>query len=117
MPSRRCKAKTSAGSPCRAPATEGGLCFFHANPDKVRALGQAGGRKNRQHAVEPTLPAALNVAGVREILAQAILDVRANTLTPRAAGALAQLSNSLLRIIQVSELEERLGKLERQSAE
>jgi hypothetical protein len=38
-----CKALTKQGNPCKAPATEGGLCFFHANPDRARELGQMGG--------------------------------------------------------------------------
>ena len=45
----RCKAKTKSGKPCRAAATEGGLCFFHANPDKASELGRIGGR-NKGHA-------------------------------------------------------------------
>jgi hypothetical protein len=60
----------------------------------------------------PPLPEDLNTAGIREILAQALLDVRSNTLAPRAAGALAQLSNALLKVNQVTELEARIAKLE-----
>jgi hypothetical protein len=72
-----------------------------------------GGRKNRHRVAELVVPLPLKSESVREILAQAILDVRSNALTPRSASALAQLSNSLLRAIQVTELEERLAKLER----
>ena len=43
-----CQGKTRAGAACRAPAGSGGLCFFHANPDSARTLGQIGGRKNRR---------------------------------------------------------------------
>jgi hypothetical protein len=43
-----CKGKTKTGAACRAPAGSGGLCFFHANPDSAKALGQIGGRKNRR---------------------------------------------------------------------
>jgi len=43
----RCGAKTKEGKPCRAAATEGGLCFFHANPNKAAELGRVGGRKSR----------------------------------------------------------------------
>ena len=38
------------GAACRAPAGSGGLCFFHANPDSARTLGQIGGRENRRSA-------------------------------------------------------------------
>ena len=40
-----CKGKTKTGAACRAAAGSGGLCFFHANPDSVRTLGQLGGGK------------------------------------------------------------------------
>jgi hypothetical protein len=33
--------------PCRAPAVERELCFFHAHPEKTAELGREGGRKNR----------------------------------------------------------------------
>jgi hypothetical protein len=45
----RCKAQAKSGKPCRAAATAGGLCFFHANPDKASELGRIGGR-NKRHA-------------------------------------------------------------------
>lgn len=51
-------------------------------------------------------------AEVREILAQAILDVRANTLAPRAVAAIANAASVLLRTIHVVDLEERVAKLE-----
>lgn len=35
----QCKAKTKAGGVCQAPAVERGLCFFHAHPEKLAALG------------------------------------------------------------------------------
>jgi hypothetical protein len=62
----RCKAIAKSGEPCRAAATEGGLCFFHANPDKASELGRIGGRGNRRAAGEnadplPTLDNALAV--------------------------------------------------------
>jgi Family of unknown function (DUF5763) len=51
-PTRRCQALTKAGKPCRAAATEGGLCFFHANPSKAVELGRIGGLKNRHPIIE-----------------------------------------------------------------
>jgi hypothetical protein len=43
----RCKAQTKSGKPRRAAATAGGLCYFHANPDKASELGRIGGRRKR----------------------------------------------------------------------
>jgi len=40
----RCQGQTKAGKPCRAAATSGGLCYFHANPNKAAELGRIGGR-------------------------------------------------------------------------
>ena len=48
---KRCKDVTKNGEACTAWATEGGLCYFHANPDKATELGQRGGRR-RQHTYE-----------------------------------------------------------------
>jgi hypothetical protein len=42
----RCSGLTKKGKPCRAAATEGGLCFFYANPEKAAELGRIGGRRN-----------------------------------------------------------------------
>jgi hypothetical protein len=41
--SSRCKGQTKSGNPCRAAAIAGGLCFFHANPNKTSELGRIGG--------------------------------------------------------------------------
>jgi hypothetical protein len=112
-----CKGKTTAGAACRAPAGAGGLCFFHAHPDQAHALGQIGGRKNRSKLVEPPAAGALNAADLRDILAEAIHDVRSKKMPPRTAGALAQLCNSVLRILPTADLEARLARLEEQLAE
>lgn len=111
---RHCNSKTKASAPCRAPAGPGGLCFFHANPDKAHALGQIGGRKNRSQLPEPPAHGCLNAADLRDILIEAIRDVRSKKITPRTAGALAQLANSLHRVLPTADLEARLAKLEQQ---
>jgi hypothetical protein len=54
--SSRCKALTTQGKPCRAAATEGGLCFFHANPNKAVELGRIGGKQEEWYSpgrIEP----------------------------------------------------------------
>jgi hypothetical protein len=112
-----CKGKTTAGAACRAPAGAGGLCFFHANPDKAHTLGQIGGRKNRAQLPEPPAAGSLSAADLRDILVEAIHDVRSKKITPRTAGALAQLGNCLHRVLQTADLEARLARLEQQLAE
>jgi len=45
---KRCKGVTKNGAACTAWAMEGGLCYFHANPDKAAELGRNGGRHRKQ---------------------------------------------------------------------
>ena len=114
----RCKSRTKSGKPCRAAATAGGLCFFHANPDKASELGRIGGRGNR-HATGDNadpLPTLDNALAVRDTVARLIADVYAGRLHPRIAAGLAPLLNLQLRAIEMTEfadLERRLAQLEK----
>ena len=114
---QRCSGKTKAGLPCRAQAGSGGLCFFHANPEKAQALGQIGGRKNRSRTSEPPAASPLSAADLRDYLVEAIQDVRSNKITPRTGAAISQLCNTLFRVLQNADLEARLAKLEQRLAE
>jgi len=110
----RCRAVTKAGKPCKAAATGGGLCFFHANPAKAAELGRIGGRKNGSSISEEVkqLPKLDSVVAVRDALAQMIGDLHSKKLHPRMAAGLAQLSNALIRAMEEVELERRIKKLE-----
>ena len=113
-----CKARTKAGKPCRAAATEGGLCFFHANPNKASELGRIGGRSNRHAAAgggDPLLPLD-NAVALRETVGRLIADVLAGKVHPRIAAGLAPLMNLQLQAIKTADLEQRLAKLEQQSS-
>jgi hypothetical protein len=82
----RCKAVAKSGKPCRAAATAGGLCFFHANPNKASELGQIGGKSNR-HATTggaDPLPKLENAVAVRDALGQLIADVKLARSRPRS---------------------------------
>jgi hypothetical protein len=116
---RRCKALAKSGKPCRAAATEGGLCFFHANPDKASELGRIGGRSNRHVATENAdpPPSLDNALAVRDTVARLIADVYAGKINPRIATGLAPLLNLQLRAIETTDQEGRLAKLEKLSAE
>ncbi len=113
----RCRGKTKAGNPCKAAATAGGLCFFHANPAKARTLGQIGGRRNRSKLPEPPPAGSMSAADLCDTLAEAIRDVRSKKMTPRAASAISLLCNSLHRILQTADIEARLARLEQELAE
>lgn len=108
------KGKTRTGAACRAPAGSGGLCFFHANPDSAKALGQIGGRKNRRPVVDLQVPDNMTAADVCNITGQAISLLLSGELRAREASALAQLCNSLYRVIPTADLEARVTLLEEQ---
>jgi hypothetical protein len=118
----RCSALAKTGKPCRAAATAGGLCFFHANPKKASELGRIGGRRKRLSTAENAapLPKLESVIEVRDAVAQLIADVYAGKMNPRVAANLAPLLNLQLRAIETTDferrlalVEERLGKLPR----
>jgi hypothetical protein len=111
----RCKARTKAGVPCQAPATEGGLCFCHAHPEKLAELGRQGGRKNqRWKGDEGNLPhrSLQSVGQVSELLEETINRVRQGPFDLRAANAIGFLAGILLKAIDSGRLEERLAHLE-----
>jgi len=111
----RCKAKTKSGKACRAAATSGGLCFFHANPDKAAELGRIGGRKNAHTRVEPagTLPSLDTAIAVRNTVARLIDDLYSRKLHPKVASGLSSLLSLQLRALETSDLERRLAKVEK----
>jgi hypothetical protein len=113
--SSRCQSLTKKGKPCRAAATEGGLCFFHANPNKAVELGRIGGKKNGHLRVglEP-LPNLDNAMAIRDTVNRLISDVYEGKLHPRIAAGLAPLMHLQLRVVEKTGIERRLAKLERQ---
>lgn len=107
-------AENKAGVACRAPAGLGGLCFFHANPDSARALGQLGGRKNRRSAVDLQVPDNITAADICHVTVQAIRLLLSGDMHTTEASALAQLCNALYRFIPAADLEARVTTLEEQ---
>jgi hypothetical protein len=114
----RCKAQAKSGKPCRAAATEGGLCFFHGNPDKAAELGRIGG-KSKFRAAENSdpLPKLDNAAAVLDTGARLIGDLYAGRLNPRIAAGFASLMHLQLRAIETTNLEHRLANIEKRMAE
>ena len=111
---KQCKAQTKAGGPCQAPAAERGLCFFHAHPERLAALGQQGGRQNRRWKVdEGDRPhsSLRNVDNVRDLLEETINRVRQGPFDLRAANAIGFLAGILLKALD-QRLEKRLAHLE-----
>jgi len=111
-----CKALTKAGALCRAKVGPNGTCYLHDSPERARLLGQIGGQKNRQQLPEPPT-GPFTLTDLRNTLATTIRGVQSKTITPRAAGAIAQLSNSMKSMLVADELERRVAALEQQLAE
>jgi hypothetical protein len=110
----RCKAQAKSGKRCRAAATAGGLCFFHANPNKASEMGRIGGRHKRlANGNADPLPTLDNAIAVRDLVARLILDIYSGNLQPRVASGLASLLSLQLRAIETTNLEQRVAKLEK----
>ena len=101
-----CKAKAKSGKPCRAAATASGLCFFHANPNKVAELGRIGGRKKSRLPAEVPgpFPRLDKVSAVQDAVEKLIADVYAGKLPPRVATGLAPLLNLQLRTVEATRI-------------
>ena len=115
----RCKGRTITGKNCRAAATSGGLCFFHANPNKASELGRIGGRKNRHVASADTepLPTIDSAIAVRDAVNQLFNDVYSGKVDPKIASGLASLLTLQLRAIGTADLERSVAELQKQLAE
>lgn len=111
----RCKGQTKSGKPCQAAAMSGGLCFFHANPNKAIELGRIGGKKKSHLFAEVSDPILKldKVSAVRDAVEKLIADVYLGRVAPRVAAGLAPLFNLQLRALESTDLERRLDKVEK----
>lgn len=83
------------------------------NPKKASELGQVGGRKNRRRTVEmDPLPALEKATALLAMFQRIISETYSSRLSPRTAAILGPLLNGLLRIIESTEFEQRLAKIE-----
>jgi hypothetical protein len=111
---KNCKARTTAGAPCQAPAVEEGLCFSHAHPEKLAELGRQGGRKNRHwKSNEDELPdrPLKTIEEVGGLLEETLNRVRRGPFDLRAANSIGYLAGILLKALD-QRLEERVAHLE-----
>ena len=112
---RRCKARTKTGKKCNAPSAEGGLCFFHAHPEKLSELGREGGRKNRHWTPtdQDLARKALRSTGdVVSLLEETINRVRQGPFDLRAANTIGFLAGTLLKALDEWRIERHLLNLE-----
>jgi len=110
-----CKAKTKTGKSCRARASRNGFCAIHADPscasERGRRSGKARGYEPDEKTVVP-IPVPETVEDVRKALGRAMADLVAHRVDTRTASSMAYVANVLLKAIEVSALEERMGALE-----
>ena len=110
---RHCTYSSDSKESCSAWAIKGSrYCFFH-DPDKEEARKQArfrgGVLKPRMGDGPIRLESAKDVSG---FVAELINGVRMRKVDKATASILSTLSQTLLRSLEVGDLEERLGQLE-----
>lgn len=112
--SKQCTAKNRHGRSCGAWALSGSdKCSLHSDPERARRMAtkrrrNLGTLAAERHALEPPRTAT----DVRNALAETMAQVHGGQLDPRTANTLAYVGSSLLRAIEISDLERRLGALE-----
>ena len=101
-----CPAQTKLGKACRAAPTEGGLCYFHANPKKASELGRKGGSsRKRQLPSEASvipLPALNNVIDVGELTDRLIEEAYRGQLDPQSARGIVNLLGLKVRLLELN---------------
>jgi general stress protein YciG len=111
----KCRAATKAGRPCAAPAIRSGIyCALHNDPDRAAQLGRKGGANNRKvyEGNEGEIRPPQNACDVKNLLAEAMAEIRTGRMDPKLGTTLGYLGVSLLKAIETSDIEERLEKLE-----
>jgi hypothetical protein len=114
----RCHKKKHNGKQCRARALTGNkFCALHAEPGKAAELGSRGGRRratssDAEHDTSRPVELPKTAEGVRDLLADAITQVRRRKPDTKVGNALAYVASSLLRAIELGDLEGRLKALE-----
>jgi len=80
-----------------------------ASKERPISCGHVGARKNRHLPAHPNGD-PLSAIDLRNVLAQAILDVQTKKLPPRRAGAIAQLRDTYCRLIPIGETRRACGE-------
>ncbi len=114
-PAGLCAARRRDGQSCRAKAGASGYCFGHDPELQSRhEAGRRAGGKGRATAarVRKLLSGDGDRGDVLRLLKASLAETYRGELDPKAAGALASLSNALVRLYETGELELRLKALE-----
>jgi len=113
--SKQCSARNRNGKRCGAWAVIGqAKCALHLDPERAAKMGSMHGRR----AALPSQPDAApmeppkTACDVRDALARTMAQVHARKMDTRTANAVAYVATSLLRAMEVADLETRLVAIE-----
>jgi hypothetical protein len=110
---KACVGKTKAGESCRAAAGLGGLCYFRANPEAAKGLGQIGGMKNRKFTgFDMQVPDNITAVDLCKLEVQVVRGLLSGDIPAREATAVAQMFTLLHRHLPTADLEKRIALLE-----
>ncbi len=117
--SKQCLAKNRSGKRCGAWAVTGkAKCSLHSDPGRAAQMGAKRGSTLvfPSHSETVSVEPPKTAGEVRDVLANAMSQVQSRNMDVRIANSLAYLSTSLLRAIEVADLERRLVVLESERA-
>ena len=113
----RCQFIKEDGKRCKArPITGDVYCYFHSSKVSQEDRREASSRGGKSKSIVKPLPPVKisKISDIASLLADTINRTRAGEMPARVANAVGGLSNYLLKAIEMSELEDRIKKLEEQ---
>jgi hypothetical protein len=118
---RKAPGLTKKGSSFSVAARDGGLCFFHANPNKASEMGRIGAGLIGITMYLPSpgdpLPDLTSVTAVSDTVIRLITDVYTGKLHPRIAAGLAPLMHLQFKALEKTELGQRIARVEKRLSE
>lgn len=114
---RKCNYVSSGGIPCGAYAMDrSDTCWFHSQDAEVVRKRQdalsLGGKSKQTDPTDIKVGQLKDPDSLRRVLQDAIAALVSGRMHPKQAGALASLSNCLLKVLEVSDLRTRLEAVE-----
>jgi hypothetical protein len=106
-----CRAFRTDGSPCGAPPSESGFCYWH-DPERREQMLEASKKGGSRKSL--TLPEAAPLVGneARAILAAVLIGLLDGAIDPTTARAVAYIMQVERKILETDELERKLEALE-----
>jgi len=113
----QCQATTKAGQQCRAHALIGKkYCLTHdpESKNQMKAYAQKGGQVKKKVQVHlASIEFQGDVKEVLDLLADTINRVRSNHMPARTANTIGYLASVMIKALEISQLNERLIKVEK----